>query len=74
MGSRLTLVYTEQVGGHGVRYDQEDVVSGPFVFNRRVVPVGPGTEQSLYFWNLGGREFTLDGFTVLRKRWTQRPA
>lgn len=73
-GSRLTLVYTEQVGGHGVRYDQEDIVSGPFVFNRRVIPVGPGTEQSMYFWNLGGKAFTLNGLTVLRKQWTQRPA
>ncbi len=73
-GSRLTIVFSQQVNGHGVRYDQEDVVTGAFVFNRRVPPAAPGTEQVIYFWNMGQRPFSLQGLTVIRKRWTQRPA
>jgi len=73
-GSRLTIVFSQQVNGQGVRYDQEDVVTGAFVFNRRVPPVAPGTEQVIYFWNMGRRPFSLEGLTVIRKRWTQRPA
>ena len=70
--SRLVVVYAQRLNGEGVRYDQEDVVNGPFVFNRRVPPVTPGTEQVIYFWNLGKKPFSLQGFTLLRKRWTQR--
>jgi len=72
-GSRLVIVYAQRINGEGVRYDQEDVVTGPFVFNRRVPPIQPGTEQVIYFWNLGRKPFSLDGFTLLRKRWIQRP-
>ena len=61
------------INGEGVRYDQEDVVTGSFVFNRRVPPTQPGTEQVIYFWNLGRKPFSLDRFTLLRKRWIQRP-
>jgi|688.fasta_scaffold10134_4 hypothetical protein len=73
-GSRLAIVFSQQVNGHGVRYDQEELVSGAFVFNRRVPPVAPGTEQVIYFWNMGKQPFSLEGFSVVRKRWTQRPA
>jgi hypothetical protein len=72
-GSRLTIVFSQNVDGHGVRYDEEDVRTGDLWFNRRVPPAGAGTGQALYFWNMGKRPFTLEGLTVLRKRWTQRP-
>jgi hypothetical protein len=73
-GSRLAIVFSQLMNSHGVRYDQEDLVSGAFVFNRRVPPVAPGTEQVIYFWNMGKQPFSLEGFSVVRKRWTQRPA
>ena len=72
-GSRLVIVFAQRTNGAGVRYDQEDVISGSFMFNRRVPPAPVGTEQVIYFWNLGRKPFSLEGFTVLRKRWTQCP-
>ncbi len=73
-GSRLTIVYSQTVAGQGIRYDQEDVVTGALWFDRRIPPAAPGTEQVFYFWNIGKRPFRLDHLNVLRKRWTQRPA
>jgi hypothetical protein len=73
-GSRLTIVYSQKVAGKGIRYDQEDVPTGALVFNRRIPPMDPGTEHVLYLWNIGKRPFVLDELSVLRKRWTQRPA
>jgi len=73
-GARLTLVFTQRYNGEGLRYDPEQIHNGPLNFSRRVPRAAIGTEQELYFWNLGGKPFILEGFTVLRKRWTQRPA
>jgi hypothetical protein len=73
-GSRLTIVFGQNRDGHGIRYDEEEVRTGDLWFNRRVPPAATGTSQALYFWNMGKRPFRLEGFTVLRKRWTQRPA
>jgi hypothetical protein len=73
-GSRLAIVFAQRMGDQGVRYDQADVVTGDLLFNRRVPPAAPGTEQVMYFWNMGGRPFRLQGLSLLRKRWTQRPA
>lgn len=73
-GSRLAIVFAQRLGDQGVRYDQADVVTGDLLFNRRVPPAAPGTEQVIYFWNMGGRPFRLEGLSLLRKRWTQRPA
>ncbi len=73
-GSRLSIVFAQRVNGQGIRYDEEEVRTGDLWFNRRVPPVPADIEQSIYLWNIGKQAVKLEGLTVIRKRWTQRPA
>lgn len=73
-GSRLSIVFAQDVNGEGIRYDEEEVRTGDLRFNRRVPPASVDTRQSIYLWNIGRKPVKLEGLTVIRKRWTQRPA
>ena len=72
-GSPLQLVQTQLLNGRGVRYEQESIPSGPFRFERRISRSVRSNELGIYFWNIGRKSFNLEGLTVVRKRWTQRP-
>jgi len=73
-GSPLAFVLKQAQEGQDIRYYQQEVQNGDLLFSRRVPALKTTTVQTIYFWNMSHEPFSLEGPTVLRKRWTQRPA
>lgn len=70
----LKLVFKQTMDGRHVRYDRSDVTGDRLKATWRVPPADPGSEQSIYLWNVGGDPFRLSELRLVRRRWMQRDA